>query len=171
MFDIGGPELIVIVLAFIILFGPKKLPEMVQMFTKGIRQFRQAQAQVKKQFDDISADMQQAANLDSLQELRDEIKEIDPRKAVSYKYQKAQDLSIKNVPDSEEEFTDLQKTKRNRDTGFSVKPPSGESIARGNDTADIPQKKSASEQSSKEKTSEPEAPKEKIEEKKTPDSE
>jgi TatA/E family protein of Tat protein translocase len=45
MFDIGGQELILILIVVLMLFGPKKLPELMQSFGKGVREFRRAQQQ------------------------------------------------------------------------------------------------------------------------------
>lgn len=56
MFDVGGAELIVIVLAIILLFGPKSLPQFAQQLGKGLRQFRKAQEDLTQQIRDISAD-------------------------------------------------------------------------------------------------------------------
>lgn len=53
MFDVGGGELILIVLAIIVLFGPKKIPEIAQMISKGMRQFKSAQTELKSQFDSV----------------------------------------------------------------------------------------------------------------------
>lgn len=49
MFDIGGPELIMILIGVLILFGPKKLPELAQGLGKGLRQFRRAQQEFNDQ--------------------------------------------------------------------------------------------------------------------------
>lgn len=57
MFDIGGGELIVIVLAILVLFGPKKIPEIAQMIGKGMQQFKKAQAQFENQLKDIQKDI------------------------------------------------------------------------------------------------------------------
>jgi len=57
MFDIGGGELILIVLAIIVLFGPKKIPEIARMFGKGMQEFRRAQAQFNSQFADIKQEI------------------------------------------------------------------------------------------------------------------
>jgi len=57
MFDIGGGELILIVLAIIVLFGPKKIPEIAQMFGKGMQQVRRAQAQFTQQFNEIKSEI------------------------------------------------------------------------------------------------------------------
>lgn len=43
MFDIGGQEMILILLAILIFFGPKKLPELAQSFGRGLREFKKAQ--------------------------------------------------------------------------------------------------------------------------------
>lgn len=56
MFDVGGAELIVIVLAVLLLFGPKSLPKFAQQLGKGLRQFRKAQEDLTQQIRDISAD-------------------------------------------------------------------------------------------------------------------
>lgn len=57
MFDVGGGELILILLAILLLFGPKKIPELSQMLGKGIREFRKAQSQLQSQLNDIKSEM------------------------------------------------------------------------------------------------------------------
>lgn len=54
MFDVGGGELIVILLIILLLFGPKKIPEFMQMVGKGIRQFKKAQEDLTEQIRDLS---------------------------------------------------------------------------------------------------------------------
>jgi TatA/E family protein of Tat protein translocase len=56
MFDVGGGELLLIVLVVLFLFGPKKIPEVAQMLGKGLRQFRKAQEDLTQQIRDISAE-------------------------------------------------------------------------------------------------------------------
>jgi TatA/E family protein of Tat protein translocase len=56
VFDVGGGELLIILLAVLLLFGPKKIPEVAQMVGKGIRQFRKAQEDLTQQIRDISAE-------------------------------------------------------------------------------------------------------------------
>ena len=57
MFDIGGGELILILLAILVLFGPKKIPELAQMLGKGMSQFRKAQANLQSQLNEIKTDI------------------------------------------------------------------------------------------------------------------
>ncbi len=57
MFDIGGPELLVIILGAIILFGPKKIPEIMRSVGKGVSKIRAAQIQFKQQMNDIQSEL------------------------------------------------------------------------------------------------------------------
>lgn len=57
MFDVGGGELILILLGIILLFGPKKLPELARSVGKGLRHVRKAQEDLTQQIRDISADV------------------------------------------------------------------------------------------------------------------
>jgi sec-independent protein translocase protein TatA len=63
MFDIGGAEFLLIGLAILMLFGPKKIPEIMQAIGKGIRYFRQAQEDIKTQIRDISTEVEKQTNL------------------------------------------------------------------------------------------------------------
>lgn len=62
MFDIGGGELLMILMAVVMLFGPKKLPEIAKTIGKGMQQIKNAQA-------NITAQINSATN-----EINDEIK-------------------------------------------------------------------------------------------------
>ncbi len=62
MFDVGGGELILIVLAIIVLFGPKKIPEIAQMFGKGMQQFRKAQQELKDQISIVQTEVNRNIN-------------------------------------------------------------------------------------------------------------
>ncbi|MFP4527200.1 MAG: twin-arginine translocase TatA/TatE family subunit [Candidatus Kapaibacterium sp.] len=63
MFDIGGGELILIILAVLVLFGPKKIPEIAQMIGKGVQQVKKAQSQFETQMRDIEKDVRSAAEV------------------------------------------------------------------------------------------------------------
>jgi len=49
--SIGTPELLIIMLVILLLFGSKRLPELARGIGKGIRQFRKAMDDVKEEID------------------------------------------------------------------------------------------------------------------------
>ena len=49
--SIGTPELLIIMLVILLLFGSKRLPELARGIGKGIRQFRKAMDDVKDEMD------------------------------------------------------------------------------------------------------------------------
>ena len=65
MFDIGSAEFLLIGLAILMLFGPKKIPEIMQAIGKGIRYFRQAQEDLKTQIRDLSTEVENQTSLNS----------------------------------------------------------------------------------------------------------
>jgi sec-independent protein translocase protein TatA len=54
MFDVGGGELLLILIVVLLLFGPSKLPELARSFGKGMAQFRKAQADLQRNFNALS---------------------------------------------------------------------------------------------------------------------
>ena len=50
-FGIGYPELIIIFLIILLLFGAKRIPDMAQGMGKGIKEFRKAMRDVKDEID------------------------------------------------------------------------------------------------------------------------
>ncbi len=54
---IGGPEMIVIGLVVLVLFGAKKIPEFAKGLGKGIREFKDAVKDVKKEVDDAGKEV------------------------------------------------------------------------------------------------------------------
>ncbi len=57
MFDVGGGELLFILLVIIILFGPEKIPELSRLINKGIRKVRQAQSQIQSEITNITREI------------------------------------------------------------------------------------------------------------------
>lgn len=53
MFGIGLPELIIIFIVALLVFGPKKLPELGRMLGKGLAEFRKASDEIKNTFYDV----------------------------------------------------------------------------------------------------------------------
>jgi sec-independent protein translocase protein TatA len=52
MFNVGPTELMVILVLALIVFGPKKLPEMGKSIGKGLREFRKAQTEIRREISD-----------------------------------------------------------------------------------------------------------------------
>lgn len=53
----GGPELIVIVLVVLLFFGAKRIPDLARGLGKGIREFKDATKEIKKEVDDASKEI------------------------------------------------------------------------------------------------------------------
>lgn len=48
----GGPELFVIVLVILLLFGAKRIPDLARGMGRGIREFKDATKEIKKEVDE-----------------------------------------------------------------------------------------------------------------------
>ena len=57
LFNLGAPEIILVLLVILVLFGAKKIPEMMQGFGKGIKEFKKATR-------DIESEINNAGNTD-----------------------------------------------------------------------------------------------------------
>ena len=53
MFGLGTPEIILIAIVILVLFGAKKIPELMQGLGKGVREFKKASSDVQN---DIKGD-------------------------------------------------------------------------------------------------------------------
>lgn len=54
---IGGPEIIIIFLFILLLFGSKRIPEFARMLGKGMREFRRATDEIKREIHEESKDI------------------------------------------------------------------------------------------------------------------
>lgn len=52
MFGIGWQEMILILVVVLLLFGPKRLPDLAKSLGKGLAEFKKASEEVKKGIDD-----------------------------------------------------------------------------------------------------------------------
>jgi TatA/E family protein of Tat protein translocase len=49
MFGLGTPEIILIAIVILVLFGSKKIPEMMQGLGKGVREFKKATRDIEEE--------------------------------------------------------------------------------------------------------------------------
>ena len=70
--NLGGGEILLILVFVVIFFGPKKLPEIAQGLGKGIREFKKATRDIQ---DAVEKEVSQVQETGPIKELR-EIKEI-----------------------------------------------------------------------------------------------
>ena len=54
---IGGPEILVILVIVLLLFGAKTIPEVARMLGKGMREFRRATDEIKREINDSTQDI------------------------------------------------------------------------------------------------------------------
>ena len=62
MFGIGAGELLIILIAGLVIFGPSKLPEVGRAIGKGLREVRKAQAAFSATLDEVSDDKAKSEN-------------------------------------------------------------------------------------------------------------
>ena len=75
MFEIGWSELLVIGVVLIVVVGPKDLPKMLRTFGKTTTQLKRMAGDFRKQFDEALREAE-------LDEVRDNLKSIDPTKDI-----------------------------------------------------------------------------------------
>lgn len=57
MFDIGLPELLVIGVVILLMFGPEKLPDIARTLGKGMQKVKQAQMQLTNEINSVKEEM------------------------------------------------------------------------------------------------------------------
>lgn len=60
--SLGAPEILIIAIMILILFGAKRIPELARGLGQGIKEFRQASKDIKKEIEDSSRDIDDAVN-------------------------------------------------------------------------------------------------------------
>ncbi|MDX9714536.1 MAG: twin-arginine translocase TatA/TatE family subunit [Dissulfurispiraceae bacterium] len=71
MFDLGIQELIVIFVVALLVFGPKKLPEIGRTLGRGMNELKRAMQGVKEQMDSEMHEITESEGLKELKELKD----------------------------------------------------------------------------------------------------
>lgn len=64
LFSIGGAEIFVIVLVIIIFFGSKKIPELARGIGKGVREFKNATADIQKEIRDNTSQIKSSVDIE-----------------------------------------------------------------------------------------------------------
>lgn len=64
MGPVGMPEMIFIFILALVLFGPKKLPELGRLLGRGLTEFRRAKNELKTTFETHMRELEREANLD-----------------------------------------------------------------------------------------------------------
>src|SRR5580700_4962444 len=66
MFNVGGGEMVVIVLLALLLFGPKELPKIARTIGKAMTEFRRAQNDLKSTFNREMANLERETGVKEL---------------------------------------------------------------------------------------------------------
>jgi len=82
MFGLGVPELVIILVIALIIFGPKKLPEVGKALGKSIREFKQSADGIKKDIETgVGLDEKSKEDLKSAISVDESPKENSPTEA------------------------------------------------------------------------------------------
>jgi sec-independent protein translocase protein TatA len=73
LFGISGGEILIILLAVLLLFGPKKIPEIARMIGRGINEVKKVQREINTEIHRYSSDIEHEAR--DVQEKIDRMKE------------------------------------------------------------------------------------------------
>ena len=105
MFGIGAPELIIIAVIALLIFGPSKLPELGKTLGKGLREFKKASSDLKEQvnplndIDENSADKPEHEAMNpALIENKSQKTKKTVKKRTTVKNKKSSAVDSKNAP-------------------------------------------------------------------------
>ena len=100
MFNMGMPELIIILVIALIVIGPKKLPDLAKALGKGMAEFKKATREIKESLD-LDEDYQDVKRglADTVSELNEPLDLEEPKKEED---KESQDTDMDKTPTSEE---------------------------------------------------------------------
>ena len=140
MFNIGLPELLIILAIALIVFGPNKLPELARAFGRAMREFKKATDEVKESFeaetrdlDDLRTTLTEEKNrflADLAQDGSETLKEPGPSEAagseVSAEEEGARSLEIQSgqTPPPPVEAGEIEKERPDDQEGPDERVPS-----------------------------------------------
>ncbi len=101
MFDLGMQELIVIFIVALLVFGPKKLPELSRGLGKGIRELKMALRGVKDTIDEAEAQIEESASLDAQTGMSEKKKKSESREEI-----KTEQDTYKQIGEEDKEKAD-----------------------------------------------------------------
>ena len=85
MFGLGLPELIVIFVIALLIFGPKKLPDLGRSVGRAMSEFKKASEDFKESMHEEMKEVEKTAQLDELKKIGHEITQPGPLKTAEPK--------------------------------------------------------------------------------------
>ncbi len=105
LFGVSGGEIVIILLVVILVFGPKKIPEIARFLGKGLREFKKVQREINNEINRYSEDNVISEKIQ---------KDID-----AYKEKKLQsDTDNENNINESEEIKEVSKSENNSDLPY-----------------------------------------------------
>lgn len=84
MFDIGLPEIMLVGVVVLLMFGPQKLPEMARTLGKGMQKLKEAQLQFQNELNNVKEEMkvqEDDLEIDPISEMKKNVvKNVDDMK-------------------------------------------------------------------------------------------
>ena len=113
MFNIGMPELLIIVAIALIVFGPNKLPELAKGFGKAIREFKKATEEVKESFHEETKHLEEIRGMmpkeNFLVDLAEAVSTSSEDTAETPKVTEASEKALESETEKEEASSSVEK--------------------------------------------------------------
>ncbi len=113
MFGIGAGELVMILVAGLIIFGPSELPKVGRAIGKGLREFRKAQAALTATLDEVSIEPKKKSSPSAEKVSVEKKSDVDDKKISAEKISDSDDkkISAEKISDSDDKKISADKTK------------------------------------------------------------